>query len=109
MHLPPWCTGLTLLLLAWRARIALTHGALPRRAWVVALLALATGLTLWSERTLLGKDAGVTLLVLLLALKTLEQRTRRASIMSLIRGVIAACTRSRCSPRCRCWSPPGAC
>jgi len=92
MHLPPWCTGLTLLLLGWRARIALTHGALPRRAWVVALLALATGLTLWSERTLLGKDAGVTLLVLLLALKTLEQRTRRDTLVVFFLGFFLTLT-----------------
>jgi hypothetical protein len=91
-HLPPWCTGLTLLLLAWRARIALTHGGLPRRAWVVALLALATGLTLWSERTLLGKDAGVTLLVVLLALKTLEQRARRDALVVFFLGFFLTLT-----------------
>jgi transglutaminase-like putative cysteine protease len=91
-HLPPWCTGLTLLLLAWRARIALTHSALPRRAWVVALLALATGLTLWSERTLLGKDAGVTLLVMLLALKTLEQRARRDALVVFFLGFFLTLT-----------------
>ena len=36
-----------------------------------AVLALAIGLTLWSHRTVLGKDAGVTLLVVLMALKTI--------------------------------------
>ena len=38
---------------------------------------LTLAATLWSHRTVLGRDAGVTLIVALLALKTLELRARR--------------------------------
>ena len=78
LHLPPWCSALSACLLAWRARLALTGAALPGRWTVGALLLLASGLTLWTERTLLGKEAGITMLVVLMALKTLELRARRA-------------------------------
>ena len=57
LHLPVWCGVMSAALLLWRARLSLTGGALPRR-WVVSvLLALAAGLTLWTEHTLLGKEA----------------------------------------------------
>ena len=57
--------------LAWRAR------PLPSRWWLLGLLVLTIGATLLTHRTLLGRDAGVTLLVVLLTLKTLELRARR--------------------------------
>ncbi len=41
------------------------------------MLALALGATLVTHKTLLGRDAGVTMVVVLLALKTLELRARR--------------------------------
>ena len=37
LHLPPWCGVMTLVLLLWRARLALRGGALPRR-WVISAL-----------------------------------------------------------------------
>jgi hypothetical protein len=65
---------------------------LPPR-WAVALvLALAVGLTLWSERTLLGREAGVTLLVVLMALKTLELRARRDALVVFFLGFFLVLT-----------------
>jgi transglutaminase-like putative cysteine protease len=91
-HLPLWCTLLTAGVLAWRARLALTNGALPGRWVLVAVLALAAGLTLWSFRTLFGKEPGVTLAVVLMALKTLELRARRDAFVVFFLGFFLVLT-----------------
>ena len=85
-HLPLWCSGLTGAVLLWRAWLALLGGTLPARWWLVAILAMAAGLTLWSYRTLLGKEAGVTMVVVLMALKTLELRARRDAFVVFFLG-----------------------
>ncbi len=85
-HLPAWCAFLTGGVLLWRIRLALNHAALPGRWVLVAVLMLAAGLTLWSHRTLLGKEAGVTMLVVLMALKTLELRARRDAFVVFFLG-----------------------
>jgi cation transport ATPase len=76
-HLPSWAPIYTLVLLAWRALLAWRGRTMPHRAWLMLLLAIAVGGTWWSFRTLVGKDAGVTLIVILLALKTLEAKAKR--------------------------------
>ncbi|MEP6969266.1 MAG: DUF3488 and transglutaminase-like domain-containing protein, partial [Betaproteobacteria bacterium] len=76
-HLPLWCSALALAVLGWRATLAWNARPLPSRWWLLGLLVLTTGATLLTHRTLLGRDAGVTLLVVLLSLKTLELRARR--------------------------------
>ena len=76
-HLPWWCSALAGAMLLWRGRLAFSGRALPGRWWLLGLLTLAIGATLLTHRTLLGRDAGVTLIVILLALKTLELRARR--------------------------------
>ena len=76
-HLPLWCSALTAAILLWRGWMALRARALPRRRWLVTLLLLAMAATYWSHRTLMGRDAGVTFIVVLLALKTLEMRAQR--------------------------------
>ena len=92
LHLPLWCTPMVLALLAWRARLALRAAALPSRWTVTALLVLASGLTLWGERTLLGKEAGITLLVVLMSLKTLELRARRDALVVFCLGFFLVLT-----------------
>jgi transglutaminase-like putative cysteine protease len=91
-HLPVWCSLMVLVILLWRARLALRGAPLPPR-WAVALvLALAVGLTAWSERSLLGREAGVTLLVVLMALKTLELRARRDALVVFFLGFFLVLT-----------------
>ncbi len=85
-HLPAWCWLLSLAVLLWRARLALLNAALPERWVLVAVLVVAAGLTLWSHRTLLGKEPGVTLAVVLMALKTLELRARRDAFVVFFLG-----------------------
>ncbi len=75
--LPLWCSALAAGVLLWRGWLALTVRPLPSRWWLLGLLVLTVAATLFTHKTLLGRDAGVTLLVLLLTLKTLELRARR--------------------------------
>ncbi len=91
-HLPAWCSFLTAAVLLWRARLALINGALPNRWVLVIVLAVAAGLTLWSHRTLLGKEAGVTMAVTLMALKTLELRARRDAFVVFFLGFFIVLT-----------------
>ena len=91
-HLPPWCSALTAAVLLWRGALALRNDPLPRRWWLVATLLLVIGLTFWTHRTLAGREAGVTLLVALVALKTLELRARRDAFVVFFLGFFLVLT-----------------
>jgi transglutaminase-like putative cysteine protease len=91
-HLAPWCIALTALMLFWRAHLALNNAPLPSRWAVAGVLLVAAALTLWSERTLFGKEAGVTMLVVLMALKTLELRARRDAMVVFFLGFFLVLT-----------------
>jgi transglutaminase-like putative cysteine protease len=85
-HLPPWCAALTATVLLARAWLALTGAALPGRWVLLAVLLLATGLTLWSFQSLLGREPGVAMVVSLMAIKTLELRARRDAFVVFFLG-----------------------
>jgi len=85
-NLPLWCSALAGAVLAWRGWLAMRARPLPGKWWLLALLALTIGATLMTHRTLLGRDAGVTLLVVLLTLKTLELRARRDAFVVFFLG-----------------------
>jgi len=91
-HLPAWCSALTAVVLLWRGALAVRSAPLPGRWLLVAVLLLAIGLTFASHRTLAGKDAGVTLLVALVALKTLELRARRDAFAVFFLGFFLVLT-----------------
>lgn len=91
-HLPWWCSVLTAGMLAWRAWLAFSLRPLPGRWWTLAALVLTLGATWVSYRTLLGRDAGVTLIVVLLALKTLELRARRDAFVVFFLGFFTMLT-----------------
>jgi len=76
-HLPPWAIGVIGLLWCWRVWITLRNLPLPGHVAMLPLLALAAGAVWLHYRTLLGREAGVTFLLLLLALKLLEMRAMR--------------------------------
>ncbi|MFC5519314.1 transglutaminaseTgpA domain-containing protein [Polaromonas jejuensis] len=85
-HLPLWCSALAGTVLLWRGWLALQARPLPGKWWLLALLALTMGATWATHKTLLGRDAGVTLLVVLLTLKTLELRARRDAFVVFFLG-----------------------
>ena len=76
-HLPLWCSLLGAGVLIWRGWLAITVRPLPPRWALMALVCLTVAATLFTHKTLLGRDAGITLIVVLLAMKTLELRARR--------------------------------
>ena len=85
-HLPWWCSGLAFGVLLWRGYLALAMRPLPSAWWRLGLLALAIAATLLTHKTLLGRDAGVTMLAVLLTLKTLELRARRDAFVVFFLG-----------------------
>jgi transglutaminase-like putative cysteine protease len=91
-HLPVWCSLLTAVVLLWRARLVLANGALPGRWVLIAVLGLAAALTFWSHQTLLGKEPGITMAVVLMALKTLELRARRDAFVVFFLGFFIVLT-----------------
>lgn len=92
LHLPLWCSAMALAVLGWRGWLAVRGASLPSRWLISGLLVLATALTLWGERALLGKEAGVTMLVVLLTLKTLELRARRDALVVFFLGFFLVLT-----------------
>ena len=91
-NLPWWCTGLTAAVLLWRGTLAVQARPLPSRWWRAALLAVTLIATFATHRTLLGRDAGVTLVIVLLALKTLELRARRDAFVIFFLSFFAMLT-----------------
>lgn len=91
-HLGWWCSVLAALVLLWRARLALDNAPLPGRWTLLSVLIVASGLTLLTEHTLLGKEAGVTMLVMLMVLKTLELRARRDALVVFFLGFFLVLT-----------------
>ena len=85
-RLPLWCSLGAGAVLLWRGWLALNARALPRKAWLLLLLALTLAATYATHGTLMGRDAGVTLLVVLLTLKTLELRARRDAFVVFFLG-----------------------
>ncbi|MFG6441455.1 transglutaminase TgpA family protein [Roseateles sp. LKC17W] len=91
-HLPLWATGLTGLVLAWRAHIAWRQRPLPSR-WALLAIALVYAVLTWlTFRTLVGREAGITLLTVLMALKTLELRARRDAFVVFFLGFFLVLT-----------------
>ncbi|MDP2221582.1 MAG: DUF3488 and transglutaminase-like domain-containing protein [Hydrogenophaga sp.] len=91
-HIPWWCTALTAVVLVGRTVLALKGLPLPGWGWRVGLLALTLGATWATHRTILGQEAGVTLIVVLLALKTLELRARRDAFVVFFLGFFTLLT-----------------
>jgi transglutaminase-like putative cysteine protease len=80
-HLPGWTIALMVMLISWRAYVGYARLALPNR-WLLLLIALAATVgVFFSFRTIFGRDAGVTLLVVMLGLKLLETRTFRDAML----------------------------
>ncbi|NYE62279.1 transglutaminase-like putative cysteine protease [Duganella sp. 1224] len=76
-HLPSWISALACATLLWRAVLTWRGKRMPS-AWVLLPVALAAMTGVYrSYHTLLGRDAGVAMLVLLLAFKLLEMHARR--------------------------------
>ncbi len=85
-QLPLWCSLSSAGLIFWRGVLSWRGAALPARKWLPLLLLLTVLACGFTFRTILGREAGVTLLVLLLSLKTLELRARRDALVVFFLG-----------------------
>jgi hypothetical protein len=76
-HLAWWANSVLALLLVWRVWLTLAQRPLPGRFVMLPLLLATAGAVYLQHRTLAGQEAGVTFLLMLMALKLLEMRARR--------------------------------
>ncbi|WP_310583453.1 DUF3488 and transglutaminase-like domain-containing protein [Deinococcus sp.] len=91
-RLPLWLSLLLALLLTGRAALAL-RGLKQPPAWVLVLVALLVGrLLAGTYSTLAGRDGGTAMLLLLVALKTLEVTRRRDALLLLLLGYFLTAT-----------------
>jgi hypothetical protein len=92
LRLPLWCSLIVGCVLFWRARLAVANLPLPSRWAIVAVLCVSVALTWWTEGTLMGKEPGVTMLVILMTLKMLELRARRDALVVFFLGFFLVLT-----------------
>jgi transglutaminase-like putative cysteine protease len=76
-HLPPWTSAVICCVLLWRGAVTLLGRRMPPLWLLLPVSVLAMGGVYLTYRTLLGRDAGVAMLALLLAFKLLEMHARR--------------------------------
>ena len=91
-RIPTWVAVFCTLVILWRGWIAWSALRFPPR-WVILLLAIASTLaTFITYGRLLGRDAGVTLLLVMAAMKLLEMRTQREVMLSIYLGFFLVVT-----------------
>ena len=86
LNLPFWVPAMTLAMIGWGWWIQHRGTGLPPRAIRLLLVAAATAGVLLQFHTLFGRDAGVSLLIIMLGLKLLELRSRRDALLALFLG-----------------------
>ncbi len=80
-HLPLWVSALCGTLLLWRSYLTYSGNPLPKR-WLLMLITITSSSGIFiSFNTLFGREASVTLLILLTTLKLMELRTARDAIV----------------------------
>lgn len=83
---PIWLTGFTVLLLGLGSWLWWRNAALPPRWVMVLLVALGTAGIFFEYRTLFGRDAGVAMLVMFMAMKQLEIKSKRDGLVIITLG-----------------------
>ena len=91
-RLPLWVSAFVLVLIGWRALAAQREWPLPSR-WLLAALAVLTGGgVILSYGPLLGRDASVALLAVMVALKCMELRNQRDASVVICLGYFLTIT-----------------
>ncbi len=80
-HLPLWVGPLCTALGLWRVAVERGRMPFPNKALLFLLTAAATAGILMHFHTLFGRDAGVTLLVVMIALKLMEMKSPRDTMV----------------------------
>lgn len=82
-HLPIWILSACIALLLWRGWLTFRGDRMPPRWLLLPIALLAMGGVFITFRTFFGRDAGVSMLTLLLALKLLEMHAKRDLFVAL--------------------------
>lgn len=82
-HLPVWVSPACAALLAWRGWITFRGNRMPPRWLLLPVAVLAMAGVYLTYRTFFGREAGVTMLTLLLTLKLLEMHAKRDLFVAL--------------------------
>lgn len=85
-HQPLWLSTFTTLLLLWASWLWHQDRRLPGRWLLIALVGLASSGIFLEYRTLFGRDAGVGMLVIFMAMKLLELKSRRDATVITVLG-----------------------
>jgi transglutaminase-like putative cysteine protease len=91
-RLPVWVTLAFGTVLMWRYLLAHRQMPLPKRIWLVLLTLGAAAGIFANYGTLLGRDAGVALLIIMLGLKLLETRSARDGAIPIFIAYFLATT-----------------
>jgi len=92
VRLPYWVGVFFLVVVSWRGWIAWAAMHHPSR-WLTALLTLAATMATWFQYgRIFGREAGVTLLIVMSGLKLLEMRTQREVTLSIYLGFFLVLT-----------------
>ena len=92
LRMPYWVSIFFLAIVAWRAWIAWAAIHFPGRFVTAALTIAAAVATYFEYRRIVGREAGVTLLVVMAALKLLEMKTQREVVLSIYLGFFLVLT-----------------
>lgn len=85
-RLPAWVMLLAATLALWRIYLGRARLELPRRPLLMVFVAGAAAAVFLNYRTIFGRDAGVALLIVMLALKLLETRSQRDALLLIFLG-----------------------
>jgi protein-glutamine gamma-glutamyltransferase len=91
-RLPYWVSALFIAVVAWRAWTAWAAMHFPSRWLIAALTVGASVATYFQYGRLFGREAGVTLLIIMAGLKLLEMRTQREVTLSIYLGFFLVLT-----------------
>ena len=91
-RIPYWIGILCGIVVAWRAWIAWAAWHFPTRWLMTALTVASTVGIMITYRSLFGREAGVSLLIVMAALKLLEMRTEREVTLSIYLGFFLVMT-----------------
>ena len=86
LHQPLWLSALAGAIFAYAVWLWARNERLPGRWLLIALVVIACSGVVLEFRTLLGRDAGVAMLVLFMSLKLLELRSQRDAMVMITLG-----------------------
>jgi transglutaminase-like putative cysteine protease len=92
LRLPYWVAVFFVAVVAWRAWIAWAALHIPSRIVTAALTIAASVATFMQYKSIIGREAGVTLLIVMAGLKLLEMRTQREVVLAIYLGFFLVLT-----------------